>query len=122
MLGPDRTAEEFAKAWLVHTTAAAGSDGWYAAKWVVAASTLWPSECPERLWAGIKLILRHDLGSEVLSDLGIGPLENLLARHFEEFVNLGLELTDGDQNFLTALESAYVEEEDEQRLDQILGR
>lgn len=82
----ERAVEELAAAWIALHLAPARSSQRKALFWAFVRLSEWVQHDPEAAWSAIEAIRRKDSSDVILSNLGAGPLEDLLAAHGDSFI------------------------------------
>ncbi len=62
---------------------------------------------PERAWAAILQVIELESDDDVLAELAAGPLEDLLSRHGEAFIERVEERARADRRFLRVLRGVW---------------
>jgi hypothetical protein len=103
----DEQIEALVTAWLEFQHTAENTPEWTARRPVVDAFDQLCTSDPERAWTAILRVLELESDREVLAVLAAAPLEDLLSRHGEEFIERVEERARVDPAFLRILQGVW---------------
>lgn len=120
MLEPYQTPLKFVDSWLKFRRSAVGTKVWEANEWVVGAEVHWSQEEPDKLMKAIRLLASKCLTESEQEALGTGPVEAVLAFHFDTFCTPIFELAQEEESVRNALRFVLVEDYDETKFNRLM--
>ncbi len=118
--GVSETPLTFAESWLKFRSSRVGTDAWEANEWVVGAEVLWSQDDPDKLMKAIRLLASRCLTETEQAALGSGPIEALLAFHFDNFCEAIFDIARENENVRNALRVVLVEDYDVSEFNRLM--